>query len=560
MMNTAVDTNKLLFRFILLWTALNLLQAALVNVDADEAYYWMYAQDLSWGYFDHPPLVALSIKLGESFGHGSLFTRLGTILFSAGTVFFGYKMLPESWRHIKTYLLIFSSIVLFHTYGFITTPDASLLFFTVLFFCAYKNYLHKVSIGNTLWLALTITGLLYSKYHGILPVAFTFLSNPRVALKPSAWLVVLIVVLAFAPHLYWQYQNGWPTFRYHLSERIASRYRISKTTNYLLTQLFIWGPFTTIPALFWFTRMRKTDTYLRAHLFTFVGVFLFFFFSSFRSSIEAHWTLVAGPSFLVLFHLVYKTLPGKTTRIIRTLLLITVGLIVLARIVFILPGIPLDKISGFKTLYHAKLWADSLHQKVQDNPVVFTDSYRLPALYRYYYPAAQTIGYNTIYYRKTQYSISEEAHLLNNKPVIIASQGRLNGDSLQTNFVSLYLQPLKEFRTVQQIEVRLVEELKKINKGQEISVVVLVANKGKDVINANGLSIGYTFLKTRNDQTVSDTIYAIDKAVLSPGEKQKQTIQLRAPTEPGNYNLIFTIVQQPFAGTFASHFYKVDVK
>jgi hypothetical protein len=26
----------------------------------DEAYYWYYAQELEWGYLDHPPFVALS--------------------------------------------------------------------------------------------------------------------------------------------------------------------------------------------------------------------------------------------------------------------------------------------------------------------------------------------------------------------------------------------------------------------------------------------------------------------------------------------------------------------
>ncbi|MEL6358020.1 MAG: hypothetical protein AAFQ37_13930, partial [Bacteroidota bacterium] len=46
------------------WLFINLLQAALSPLDADEAYYWMYAHQLDWGYFDHPPAVAALIKFG----------------------------------------------------------------------------------------------------------------------------------------------------------------------------------------------------------------------------------------------------------------------------------------------------------------------------------------------------------------------------------------------------------------------------------------------------------------------------------------------------------------
>ena len=85
-LNSAYGNQKPLMFFILAWIVLNLLQAGLTKLDGDEAYYWMYSRQLAWGYFDHPPMVALSVKLGELFAHGSLFTRLGTVLFSAGSL------------------------------------------------------------------------------------------------------------------------------------------------------------------------------------------------------------------------------------------------------------------------------------------------------------------------------------------------------------------------------------------------------------------------------------------------------------------------------------------
>lgn len=290
-----------LFFFILIWFAVNVLQACFTGIDGDEAYYWTYSQHLQWGYFDHPPMVALFIKLGELFGHGYFFTRIGTILLSAATVYFGFRALPEYLQNIRWYILSFASVLIFHIYSFVATPDAPLFFFTVLFFYAYKEYLRKENLKHTIFLALTIIGLLYSKYHGVLPVFFVFLSNPKLILKRSAWMVVTLVVIAFIPHLYWQYQHDWPTVRYHLFERNQERYTLDKTGNYILGQLLIFGPFTTIVALISFFRSRKpNDLYFRAHQFTFFGVLLFFLLSSFKKNIEPHWTLVAGFSFVVL--------------------------------------------------------------------------------------------------------------------------------------------------------------------------------------------------------------------------------------------------------------------
>ncbi|MCH5720893.1 glycosyltransferase family 39 protein [Niabella hibiscisoli] len=113
-------------------------------------------------------MVALLIRLGETFGHGSLFTRLGTVLITTFSIGIIYKALPDYLKHIKWYMLIAASTLLVNVYSFITTPDAPLLFFSCLFLLAYKSFLNKRSIGNSILMAFCITGMFYSKYHGIL--------------------------------------------------------------------------------------------------------------------------------------------------------------------------------------------------------------------------------------------------------------------------------------------------------------------------------------------------------------------------------------------------------
>jgi len=54
---------------------------------SDEAYYWSYSQRLDWGYLDHPPMIAVLIKLGSSLFGGELGVRIVPILLSVSSVY-----------------------------------------------------------------------------------------------------------------------------------------------------------------------------------------------------------------------------------------------------------------------------------------------------------------------------------------------------------------------------------------------------------------------------------------------------------------------------------------
>ena len=68
------------YSFYIAWLFVSLLQAGFTELLADEAYYWKYAQDLSWGYFDHPPVVAAMIKPGYWLLQNELGVRLLFVL------------------------------------------------------------------------------------------------------------------------------------------------------------------------------------------------------------------------------------------------------------------------------------------------------------------------------------------------------------------------------------------------------------------------------------------------------------------------------------------------
>ena len=558
--SSAEKNKKVLFYFIFVWLLINMIQAWLTGLDGDEAYYWTYSRHLQWGYFDHPPVVALSVKLGEMLGHGRLFTRLGAVLLSALTIYFGYRALPDRLKDAKIYVLVFSSVVIFHIYGFVTTPDPPLFFFTVLFFYAYKLYLEEDDLVHSVFLAASIVGMLYSKYHGVLPVFFVFLSNPRLISKRSAWMVLLLVVAAILPHLLWQYSHGWPTIRYHLFERSQGSYSIDKTTNYILGQLLVFGPFTTIVVIVAFLRRKfNQNVYYRAHLFNFFGTFIFFLLSSLKKNIEPHWTLIAGISFVVIALDVVAGSNESFKRIFTRLAVVNIVLIVVARLLLAIPNSPAKNLDRFQVQIYSEAWSDSLYRKAEGMPLVFVDNYHYPSIYAYYHPDQMSTSYSTVYFRKSNYTF-QNLEAFNNKTVYTVRQARISDNDIEvkSNYVPTFLHKVDSFKAINGLRISWENE-STVRAGEKKEAVMELFNPMNYGVEGDSLVVNYTFFKSKNDRMTSPS-FSINEKILPSGYKSSIKLPLIAPTEAGKYKLIFSF-DQPFLGpTFASRFYEVEVK
>ncbi|HET9746937.1 MAG TPA: glycosyltransferase family 39 protein, partial [Chitinophagaceae bacterium] len=252
------------------WLILALAQSASTELIADEAYYWVYSKFPAWGYFDHPPMIAVLIKAGYLAFHNELGVRLICALFSAFTI-----LITESLTERKNPFLFYTiilSIGVFQVAGFFAVPDTPLLFFTALFFYVYRLFIKNTTWQNALLFGLAITLLFYTKYHGLLIVILTVLSNIRLLTRWQLWFAAFLVLVLYSPHLYWQWQHDWISFRYHLFQSNVSTYRLSYTTDYLLGQLLLAGPLVGIlllPAAFMYKSQSKSVKALR---FTLVGI------------------------------------------------------------------------------------------------------------------------------------------------------------------------------------------------------------------------------------------------------------------------------------------------
>jgi len=394
------------------WLLLALAQSASTELIADEAYYWVYSRFPAWGYFDHPPMIAFIIKSGYAIFHNELGVRLVCALLSTFTV-----LITESLIERKNPFLFYTivlSIGVLQIAGFLAVPDTPLLFFTALFFYTYRSFIKNTDWKNTLLLAIAINLLFYTKYHGLLIVLFTFLSNSKIFTRWQTWLAGFFVLILYAPHLLWQWDHDWVSFRYHLFESNVSGYRLSYTTDYLLGQILLAGPlagFILLPAAYMYKVKTQTEKALK---FTLIGIYLIFLVSSFRGKVEVNWTMPVIIPLIILSHqfLIDKISWAKPLKIIAFISLL---LIIAARIYLVVDIGPDNSTRG---RFRNKSWAKSIADKTGDFPVVFYNSYQRASLF-WFYSGKQSHSHNSYSDRKSNYNFwPTESNLLGKKVFI----------------------------------------------------------------------------------------------------------------------------------------------
>ena len=394
------------------WLLLALAQAASTELIADEAYYWVYSLFPAWGYFDHPPMIAFLIKSGYAIFHNELGVRLVCALLSTFTI-----LITESLTERKNPFLFYTivlSIGVLQITGFLAVPDTPLLFFSALFFYTYRSFIKNTNWKNTLLLAIAISLLFYTKYHGLLIVLFTFLSNIKLFTRWQTWLAGFFVLILYAPHLLWQWDHDWVSFRYHLFESNVSAYKFSYTTDYLLGQILLAGPlagFILFPAALMYKVKTQTEKALK---FILIGIYLIFLISSFRGKVEVNWTMPALVPLIVLSHqfIIDKISWVKPLKIIAfvSLLLIIAGRIYLV--------VDIGPDNSTKGRFRNKAWAKTIAEKTGDVPVVFYNSYQRASLF-WFYSGKPSHSHNSYSDRKSNYNFwPTESNLLGKKVFI----------------------------------------------------------------------------------------------------------------------------------------------
>lgn len=224
-----------------------------LNLHGDEAQYWSWAQDLDWGYFTKPPMIAYVIKATTAVcGNGEACVRLSSPLIHAGTGFFTYligKTLYDDRVGFWAGLTVLTLPVVTLSSALVSTDVPLLLFWSL----ALYSFIRVLDGGDTKWtialgvfiglgflakyaMAYFIAGALL--YCLATPDARKFLADRR------AYIALVIAFLVFSPNLVWNVQSGWATVG-HLGDNANLKgdlFDIFRPFQWLGEQFGVFGP------------------------------------------------------------------------------------------------------------------------------------------------------------------------------------------------------------------------------------------------------------------------------------------------------------------------------
>ena len=214
---------------------------AVIPVFPDETYYWDWSRHLAAGYFDHPPVLALLIRLGtivlRPIGASAtpLAVRIGAIgagwVAALATAAIA-RRLGGNTGALRAAIII--SVLPLAAAGLIlATPDAPVLATTAVgLYCVVRALEFPPRSANSLrwWSAAGVAlGVAFSsKYTSIfLPVAVVVATATHPDLRPrwreaGPYVACILAAVVFAPVLVWNARHGWISFTFQLHHGLSA--------------------------------------------------------------------------------------------------------------------------------------------------------------------------------------------------------------------------------------------------------------------------------------------------------------------------------------------------
>jgi Dolichyl-phosphate-mannose-protein mannosyltransferase len=293
--------------------ALRLMGAAWTPLTFDEAYYWMWSKHLSFGYYDHPPGVALVIRLGTLIAGDTEFgVRLVSILLALPMSFAVYRTAAILFggQRVAASATILLNVTLMAAVGtLIVTPDSPLLVASsfVLFFLA------KVleSGRGAWWLAVgAAIGLaLLSKYTALFfgaAILVWLVSVPkqrRWLISPWPYLGAVVALAIFSPVVLWNADHHWVSFVKQIGRSRIEDFTLSFIGELIPTQIAFATPLVFILGAMGLYALRGRDSGASAARALINSVFwtivVYFLWHSLHARVEANWLAPVYPAFAI---------------------------------------------------------------------------------------------------------------------------------------------------------------------------------------------------------------------------------------------------------------------
>lgn len=292
---------------------LRLLAGAWTPLTFDEAYYWMWSKHLAGGYYDHPPMVAVVIRLGTMIAGDTEFgVRLVSVLLALPMSLAVYRtamLLFGGHRIASSATLLLNATMMAAAGTMIVTPDAPLLVSSsfVLFTLAMV-----LSTGRGAWwigVGIAVGLALLSKYTALFfgpAILIWLVAVPKLRrwlLSPWPYLGGVVAVAVFSPVILWNEDHQWVSFIKQLGRARIDHFNPAFVAELIPTQIVFATPLVFIlGAMGLYALLRRDNGALPARTLINVMVWVivaYFAWHALHARVEANWFAPVYPAFAI---------------------------------------------------------------------------------------------------------------------------------------------------------------------------------------------------------------------------------------------------------------------
>jgi 4-amino-4-deoxy-L-arabinose transferase-like glycosyltransferase len=288
---------------ILVLVGVRLVCAALAPLSFDESLYWLWSKHIAGGYYDHPPVNPILIRLGTTlFGNTEFGVRVFGVLLAvpaswavwrSGAILFNEKVGATAALYFNLTLVMAAGSVL-------ATPDNAVVVASAFLLLTLVK-LYETGRGAW-WLAIGVAfgiGML-SKYTTIffaVSILAWLLLVPALRkwlFTPWPWLSGVIALVVFSPTLIWNAEHDWASFLYHFHRRLViHELSLQYVVEFFLSQIGMATPPIFVLGCMGLARFFKGQggshaarVLINAMV---LPIMIYFFWHAFHERVEGNW-------------------------------------------------------------------------------------------------------------------------------------------------------------------------------------------------------------------------------------------------------------------------------
>jgi 4-amino-4-deoxy-L-arabinose transferase-like glycosyltransferase len=310
---TGTRTVRAVVVTVLALVALRLVCAALTPLTFDEAYYWTWSKHLAGGYYDHPPMVAIVIRLGTMLAGDTEFgVRLVSILLALPMSFAVYRttvLLFDSAKAAASATVLLNVTLMVAAGTVIVTPDAPLMAASSFVLLCLAELL--VSGRGAWWLAVgaAVGVALLSKYTALFfgPVILIWLlavpELRRWLRSPWPYLGGLVAFAIFSPVIIWNADHHWASFAKQFGRARVDQFTLRYIVELIPAQVaFATPPVFALAAMGLFALWQREVSTRAARVLIGATVWtlaVYFAWHSLHGRVEANWFAPVYPALAI---------------------------------------------------------------------------------------------------------------------------------------------------------------------------------------------------------------------------------------------------------------------